>query len=229
MNNKVTLIRVPAALTRTLEGVVATNEDLRKKCPSGHDVKVSIKIWYAPKGERGFSTKSDKVPVGLMRKLKAVVEKSGTVRRNCPFEHDVKLSVSVQYVHKGPPRIDFRAEMRRARVPKGPKLVRSEQEFGSEHFGMLLGSALHMRDKRFVLLFQERGNRPMAPIEWMRAGYNRVSHVQGINALCRRHRLPASFGRTGHYIMEDGVDFDRRELYKFYVMEPARRGRKARE
>jgi hypothetical protein len=219
------LVRVPAALKRQLEWVVNKNDTVWKDCPSGHDIRVEIVVQYVPKGPAPRAHPTIKVPVVLSRRLKKVVDANQTIRANCPFDHDVRVEIKIEYVPKGGPQLNLRTEIQRKRVPLGPKMQRTNEPFGEEYFQALLDSALGSEDKRFVRLFKEHNNKPMAPIEWMRKYFNKMSHAKTINSLCRQHRIPASFGRTGEYLLGENIAFDRREKYKFYVMEPIRKAR----
>jgi hypothetical protein len=176
--------------------------------------------------EKGASErKMVRIPAGLRQKLEEVVYKSRTVLAECPFGHDVKVHVTVEYVPKGGPDLDLSVRVYRKKTKPGPHLVQSDESVLDEHFEVLLDAPLRERERQFVRFFQDRDNEPTSPLQWMRKGFSEKVHVRAINSLCMRHRLGLSFADTGDFDIAEGISVDRLAKYKFYVMERARKAR----
>lgn len=171
-----------------------------------------------------------RVPEELKRNIERVIEKSRTVRANCPFGHDIRVNIEIKYIPREMKELYLGVNIRGKKSPKGPKMVPSEEPFTDEYFEALLAAPLREREKRFVRFFQERGNEPVSPMCWMQKYFSEFVHRRQINSLCKRHRIPISILPTGEYdnVSEDvmsRVDPGRIAQYKFYVMQPAGRAR----
>lgn len=164
-----------------------------------------------------------RVPAMLKQNVEAAIYKSRTVLANCPFGHDVRVEIKVEYIPKNHVSLDFYLEIERKRTSPGPRLVQSDEPFSEEHFDLLLRSPLQEREKRFVRFFQKRMNEPMSPLEWRRSGFPFFTSMREINFLCRHHRLGVTFAETGEYDTKEGVLASKLLKYKFYVLEKARK------
>lgn len=173
--------------------------------------------------ERG--NKSVRVPADLKRNIESVIWKSRTVLANCPFGHDVRVSVKVEYIPKGS---DLRLDVNihRKKAPAGPKMVQSDEPFTEEYFEALLALPLRGIEKDFVRYFQIMQNEPISAFQWRKEGFSDSTQRRNINRICRLRRIPVSFAPTGEYEEQEGVDDVSLLLeYKFYVMEHERKTR----
>lgn len=165
-----------------------------------------------------------RVPADLKRNLESVIYRSRTVLAECPFGHDVKVSVQIEYIPKRGPDLCLNVQLQRKRVSSGSRPVQSDEPMSGEHFEALLGAPLRLVQKKFVRFFQERGNKSASRLEWGTNGFPKtMTHVREINSICRRHNLGISFAETGEYDTQEGVSAGMRMKYKFYVLERARK------
>jgi len=168
-----------------------------------------------------------RVPADLKRKIQDVIYHSRTVLAECPFGHDVKVSVQVEYIPIPRKDLFLDVQIQRKRVPSGSRPVQSDEPMGGEHFEALLGAPLRLVQKKFVRFFQERENKSASRLEWRKNGFpNMMTHVREINSLCRRHNLGISFAETGEYDEQEGASAEMRMRYKFYVLERATKTRR---
>ncbi len=165
-----------------------------------------------------------RVPAALKREIDSLIYKSRTVLAECPFGHDVKVTIEVEYVPKRGPELYLDVQIRRKKVPLGTKLIQSDEPMTDEHFEALLRAPLKQVSKRFIRLFHDSSNEPMSPTQWKRAGFPYMTHMREINSLCRRHCLGISFAETGEYDLGE-ASAEMRMRYKFYVLERANKTR----
>lgn len=210
-------IRVPLQLRDQINKIISGDNTVWKKCPVGHDVRVEIKIRYVKACSGPQISFTGNVPVKLQNDIERVISSSRTVQANCPFEHNAKVEIKIEYIRVNP-KLDTSITIYREKV-LGPKMIISEVDFVSEHFELLLEQLLSQEQKRFVKFFRNRNNFQCSPIEWMREGFTQTIY-RGINSLCVRKRLCIVFAKTEcfHNI---GIS-ERLAKYRFFVTKPAR-------